>query len=167
MDEQYEHFVSTHSSRLLRAAVLMAGERTAGEDLLQDVLVQLYVHWRRIQDPEAYARVVMARRVIDRWRHRERRPQEVPWLPSVDGQLPDASEQRADRATVLDLLAQLPPRQRAVLVLRYFEDWSEAQIAAQLGCSPGTVTSQASKGLARLRQLAPSHIRELSEEPTS
>lgn len=154
--ESFEEFVDTGSERLLRVAVLLTGDRGAAEDLLQDVLERMYVNWRRIDDPHSYARTAMSRKVTDRWRARGRRPREVTWQPWHDassGGVHDPTAATVERAGIVDHLRRLPPRQRAVIVLRYFEDWSEERIADELDCSRGTVKSQASKGLARLRQL--------------
>ena len=155
-DLSFEEFVDTGSERLLRVAVLLTGDRGAAEDLLQDVLERLYVNWPRIDDPHAYARTAMTRKVTDRWRALGRRPREVAWQPWHDrvGHVAhDPTTASVERAGIVAHLRRLPPRQRAVIVLRYFEDWSEERIADELDCSRGTVKSQASKGLARLRQL--------------
>lgn len=152
MRESFEEFVDTGSERLLRVAVLLTGDRGAAEDLLQDVLERMYVHWRRIDDPHSYARTAMTRKVTDRWRALGRRPREVPWQPWHDRATHDPTQAGVERAGIVEHLRRLPPRQRAVIVLRYFEDWSEERIADELDCSRGTVKSQASKGLARLRE---------------
>jgi RNA polymerase sigma-70 factor (sigma-E family) len=148
----FEEFVSTGSDRLLGFALLLTGDRGHAEDLLQDVLERMYVRWRRIDDPHAYARTALARKVTDRWRARARRPREVVFEDHHDDPVADGAAERAERSRVVEALRNLPPRQRAVIVLRYFEDWSEEQIADQLDISRGTVKSQASKGLAALRQ---------------
>jgi RNA polymerase sigma-70 factor (sigma-E family) len=151
--DSFEEFVSTGSDRLLGLALLLTGDRGHAEDLLQDVLERMYVKWRRIDDPHAYARTALARKVTDRWRARARRPREVGLQDWHDSAVADGTGQRAERSRVVEALRRLPPRQRAVIVLRYFEDWSEEQIADQLDVSRGTVKSQASKGLANLREL--------------
>ncbi|WP_179756512.1 SigE family RNA polymerase sigma factor [Kineococcus aurantiacus] len=153
MGKGFEEFVSTGSDRLLRFALLLTGDRGHAEDLLQDVLERMYVSWRTIEDPHAYARTALTRKVTDRWRARRRRPREVgleDWHAEV---VPDGAGERAERSRIVEALRRLPPRQRAVIVLRYFEDWSEEQIADQLDVSRGTVKSQASKGLSTLRTL--------------
>ncbi|GAB3460994.1 SigE family RNA polymerase sigma factor [Kineococcus endophyticus] len=151
--EEFEEFVSAGSDRLLRLALLLTGDRVLAEDLLQDVLERMYVGWRRIEDPHAYARTALARRVTDRWRQRGRRPREVELEDWHGEPVADGTAARAERSRVVEALRALPPRQRAVIVLRYFEDWSEEQIADQLDVSRGTVKSQASKGLRTLRTL--------------
>ncbi|WP_432543377.1 SigE family RNA polymerase sigma factor [Kineococcus sp. SYSU DK002] len=156
MRGSFEEFVRTGGDRLLGFAVLLTGDRGHAEDLVQDVLERMYVRWRRIEDPHAYARTALARAVTDRWRARARRPREVGLGEGPDaagGVVGDGAEQRAERSRIVQALRLLPPRQRAVIVLRYFEDWSEERIADELDVSRGTVKSQASKGLASLRRL--------------
>ena len=153
MPEGYEAFVAASGSALLRLGVLLTGDRGAAEDLVQDVLERMYVQWGRIDEPHAYARAAMANGVTDRWRRLGRRPREVDLEPWHDAAVADGAAQRAERSGIVRNLRRLPPRQRAVIVLRYYEDWPEERIAAHLGCSRGTVKSQCSKGLARLRSL--------------
>ena len=150
----FTDFVHDRSTALLRTAVLLVGgDRGHAEDLLQGVLERMYARWGRIEGPpEAYARRALAHAAVNRWRTRRRRP-ELPLLdPDGGGPAP------GDGAAVVDLrdalvraLLTLPPRQRAVLVLRYFDDLPEAEVARALGCSVGTVKSAASRGLATLR----------------
>jgi RNA polymerase sigma-70 factor (sigma-E family) len=131
--------------------VLLAGSREAGEDLLQVALERLLRQWRRIDgDPEGYLRRTLYHLAVDRWRWRSRHPEA--------GLTDEHAAAGSDHATTVDLrdalgraLAELPARQRAVLVLRYFEELTEAEIAEVLGCSAGTVKSAASRGLQRLR----------------
>ena len=145
-------FVAEGSPRLMRTAYLLTGERGAAEDLLQDVLERLYVAWPRVQDPYAYARRSLAHAGTNRWRRRARRT-EVPYLPEHDLPVQDGADTSAEQDRVVRALAQLSPGQRAIVVLRFFDDQSEAQTAQALGCSPGTVKSQTSRALARLRTL--------------
>jgi RNA polymerase sigma-70 factor (sigma-E family) len=151
----FDDFVRGSATRLLRTAVLLTGDRGAGEDLLQETYERIYVHWQRIADgaPEAYARKTLANLASNRWRTRLRRPKEVALDEDHDRSTPDGSAEYAVRRELLAALQQLPPRQRAVLVLRYYDDLSEAQTAEALGCSVGTVKSQASRALDRLRLL--------------
>lgn len=141
------------SPALLRTAHLLTGDRGHGEDLLQQALERLCRHWRRIDgDPEGWVRRTMVNLAHDRWRRRARRPQEVARdLPdtAAAGNPHAGVEQRYDLVLALRTLSA---RQRAVLVLRYFDDLSEAQVAELLGCSVGTVKSTSSKALARLRE---------------
>lgn len=143
--------VAERGGALLATATLLAGSRSAGEDLLQSALERLMRRWRRVTgDPEGYLRRTMYHLAVDQWRYRRRRP-EV--LAAVDQ--PSSGDPNANldlRHALVAALATLPPRQRAVLVLRYWEQLSEAEAAATLGCSVGTVKSTASRGLARLRE---------------
>jgi RNA polymerase sigma-70 factor (sigma-E family) len=147
----FEEFVTTRSTGLLRVAYLLTGDRHAAEDLLQGVLERMYVRWRRIAgDPEAYARRALTNAAANRWRVRSRRP-ETPLLPEHDRGRPDRADGIVEADAVVRALRSVPVRQRAVVVLRYLEDLSEEETARLLGVTPGTVKSQASKGLARLR----------------
>jgi RNA polymerase sigma-70 factor (sigma-E family) len=163
----FEEFVRARSAALMRTALLLAGNRgrAEAEDLLQVALERAYRRWGRIcqsGDPERYVRRVLVNASTDWWRQLHRRPERP--LPGDEqageaaGQASDAVADHAsgvaDRDFLLRALAGLPPRQRAVLVLRYFCDMPEAQIAEALGCSTGTVKSQASRGLARLRGIS-------------
>ena len=154
-DDDFVAFVDARSAALLRTArLLTAGDQHAAEDLVQTALEKAYVAWPRILRKgaeEAYVRSIMTRAAIDRTRQRTRRGE------VVTDEVPDQPVQEVgpeDRDHVFALLATLPPRQRAVMVLRYYDDLSEAQIAATLGCSPGTVKAHASRALAALRGLA-------------
>ena len=149
----FEAFVAARSDELLRTAVLLTRDRGHAEDLLQTALVKVYRRWSRIdgEDPYPYVRRVLVTSAAS-WR-RLRSSQEIVALPAVELAGPDATEDVAERERVADALATLPPRMRAVLVLRYAEDLSEADTAAALGCSVHTVKSQTVRGLARLRVL--------------
>jgi RNA polymerase sigma-70 factor (sigma-E family) len=161
-DVAFEDFVDGSSARLFSMALLLAGQhRAEAEDLLQDVLERAYRRWHRIcqdGDPEPYVRQMLVNASVDRWRRLRRRP-EAP-LPADPGELDsnragsDQAARVADRDLLLRALAELPAGQRAVLVLRYFADMSEAQTARALGCSVGSVKTQAARGLARLRVIA-------------
>ena len=155
-DSSFEDFVAGSSARLFTMARLLAGgNRAEAEDLLQGAYERAYRRWGRISrraDPERYVRQILVNASVDRWRWRRRHP-EAPLLTSGPGPVTtDTATTVADRDLLLRGLAALPPRQRAVLVLRYFEDLSEAETAVLLGCSVGTVKSQAARGLARLRE---------------
>jgi RNA polymerase sigma-70 factor (sigma-E family) len=150
-----EAFVAERGDRLLRTASLLAGSRDAGEDLLQSALERLLRNRRRIDgDPERYVRRTLYNLAVDGWR-RQRLWQRRAVLTAPD---PPADPAAAVdlRDAIIRMLVQLPPRQRAILVLRYFEDLSEAETAAALSCSVGTVKSATSRGLARLRELTAS-----------
>jgi RNA polymerase sigma-70 factor (sigma-E family) len=147
-----ETLVADRGDALLAAAVLLAGSRAGGEDLLQAALERLMRSWGRVNgDLEGYLRRILYHLAVDSWRQRRRRP-EVLTRVEPPGR-PDGTEEIALRQALVQALAQLPPRQRAVLVLRYWEQLSEAEAAEVLGCSIGTVKSSASRGLARLREL--------------
>ncbi|MEZ0491498.1 SigE family RNA polymerase sigma factor [Kineococcus sp. TBRC 1896] len=157
MQESFEGFVSTWGGRLLGTAVLMTGDRAEAEDLLQDVLERLYPRWERIDDPLAYTRTAMSRALTDRWRRAGRRPRQVPLGERHDRAVTDGATERAARSEIVEHLRRLPPRQRAVIVLRYFEDWSEEKVADELDIARGTVKSQTAKGMATLRRLLGEH----------
>ncbi len=155
-DADFVEFVQARSSALLRTATLLtAGDRHAAEDLVQAALAKAYVAWRRIRRhgaQEAYVRTTMTRAAIDRTRGRARRPEVlVDEVPEAMHRLVGAADAVGDRQVVWQLLASLSPRQRTVLVLRYYEDLSEAEIARTLGCSQGSVKAHASRGIAALR----------------
>ena len=146
----FDEYVRGSSTRLFRTAYLLVGERSAAEDLVQEVLERMYVGWNRIEDPEAYARKALATRAINRWRLRRRRA-EVPLAHGPERAAWDRS--LMVQQDVLDALRQLPSGQRAVVVLRFFNDLSVEQTATALGCTAGTVKSQTARALPRLREL--------------
>jgi RNA polymerase sigma-70 factor (sigma-E family) len=153
-DDAFVEFVHARSPALLRVATLLArGDRDAGEDLLQSALVRAYSSWGRIRTPEAtesYVRKILVRTAISDRRHKYRQ-REVATAEPPEG--PDNST-RGDVEVRLDLwqrLQNLPSRQRAVIVLRYYEDLHEAEIADILGCSRGAVKSHAARALRALR----------------
>ncbi|MFG1872782.1 SigE family RNA polymerase sigma factor [Micromonospora arborensis] len=153
LEEQFREFVAARSAALLRTAYLLTGDWATAEDLLQTALTKTYLAWKRlggIEAVEPYARRVMVNTSTSWWRRRwhGERPTEV--LPERAGV--DEIEQQLNRDLLWRHLRELPHRQRAVLVLRYYEDMSEAQTAAMLDISPGTVKSQASRALATLRR---------------
>jgi RNA polymerase sigma-70 factor (sigma-E family) len=155
----FEEFVQACSPRLFRTALLLAGrDRAAAEDLLQLALERAYRHWGRVcrsGDPERYVRRILANAANDRWRRANRRP-ERPLEPGDAGPVvEDQTDVIAERDFLIRALAGLPPRQRTVLVLRYYSDLPDVEIADALGCSVGTVKSQVSRGLARLRGASP------------
>jgi RNA polymerase sigma-70 factor (sigma-E family) len=157
-DASFEEFVAGSSARLFTMArLLTGGHRAEAEDLLQGAYERAYRHWGRITrqgDPERYVRQMLVNASVDRWRRLRRHPETPLAGPGPDPGTADDTALVADRDLLLRGLAALPARQRAVLVLRYFEDLSEAQTAVLLRCSVGTVKSQAARGLARLRASA-------------
>jgi RNA polymerase sigma-70 factor (sigma-E family) len=150
-----EEFLAERGSALLGTAVLLAGSREAGEDLLQFALERLLRRWQRIDgDPEGYLRRTLCNLAVDRWRWRSRHPEARLAAEVGLAGVPDPAERVDLRYALGQALASLPARQRAVLVLRYFEQLSEAEIADTLGCSTGAVKSYASRGLQRMRAVA-------------
>jgi RNA polymerase sigma-70 factor (sigma-E family) len=153
-DVDFDEFVAARWVRLFRLAYLLTGEEPAAEDLLQTAMERTFARWPRVtrmESPEAYVRRLMVNAVISEHRGPTRRRE---WLRAV---LPEPTVDAEDGHVVDHLLlwplvCALPERQRAVIVLRYYEDLSEREIAAVLGCSPGTVKSQASAALANLRR---------------
>ncbi|CUU59481.1 RNA polymerase sigma-70 factor, sigma-E family [Parafrankia irregularis] len=146
-------YFAPRAAGLLRFAYLLTGDAGEAEELTQTTLVRMFVVWPRVRGhdrPDAYARRVMVNANARRFRHR--RVRQV--LVDVPPERAEPSSQLAaveDRVGLAAALATLPPRQRAVVVLRYCEDRPEAEVAALLRCSAGTVKSQAAKGLAKLR----------------
>ncbi len=149
----FESYAAARWSRLLRTAYLLTGDHHEAEDLVQVTLAKVYLGWsrvRRLEEPDAYVHRALVNNNISR--HRKRRVVQL-----LTSRLPDrpregAAAQVEARSLLLEALATLPPRQRAVVVLRYWEDLSEHQVAEVLGCTAGNVKSQASRGLRKLRE---------------
>ena len=161
MDREVElrEFVSARGAALSRTAYLLTGDHQAAEDLVQDTYVVLVRRWQKsgAVDPEAYVRRILYSRFVDGWRRR--RLWELPWAsPPEAAAGGDEAGHATDRLTLEGALARLTPRQRAVLVLRFYEDFTEAHTAAALGISPSTVKSQTRVALQRLRDLAPDAV---------
>lgn len=166
----FAEFVAARSAALVRTAWLLTGDESTAQDLVQTALAKTWTRWQRIERqeaPEAYVRRVMLTTYLTsrrrRW-HGEVALGAVPDLPSVSDPFAEADM----RSVVAAAMRELPRRQRAVLVLRYFDDLTEPQAARVLGCSVGTVKSQSSKALARLRnstQLGELLSGEVSHEP--
>ena len=160
MDREVElrEFVSARGAALSRAAYLLTGDHQAAEDLVQDTYVVLVRRWQKAGtlDPEAYVRRILYSRFVDGWRRR--RLSELPSASPPDAAGADEAGTATDRLTLQDALARLTPRQRAVLVLRFYEDLTEPQAAAVLGISPNTVKSQTRVALQQLRKLAPDSV---------
>ncbi|MEU8822329.1 SigE family RNA polymerase sigma factor [Streptomyces sp. NPDC048636] len=152
----FEEFVAARGPRLLRVAWLLTGDVHLAEDLLQTVLAKVWPKWRRIaaDNPEAYVRKALVNTHASWWRRRWRG--EVPHdeVPDVTA-VPDAFEGIDLEQSLAAAVRRLPGRQRAVVVLRYFEDLSVEDTAEVLGCTAGTVKSQASKALRTLQSLVP------------
>ncbi|NPC97143.1 SigE family RNA polymerase sigma factor [Nocardioides sp. zg-DK7169] len=149
----FDDFVAARSTGLLRTAYLLTHDHALAEDLLQTALAKAWFAWSRIESsPEAYVRRILVTTYSSWWRRRWNGEHATAELPEPTG--PAAPDPSAATDTSHDLwtaMGRLPRRQRAVIVLRYVEDLTEAQTADLLGCSVGTVKSQASKALARLR----------------
>ncbi|MEU8313599.1 SigE family RNA polymerase sigma factor [Micromonospora sp. NPDC048887] len=150
--EGYRAYVVARMEPLRRTAYLLCGDWHTADDLVSAALLRLLRHWRRVSamdDPDAYVRRTLLRVWLDERRRPWRR--ERSWAEVPDTGVHTVSEDSAERLSLLALLAELPPRRRAVLVLRYFCDLSVEETARELGCSPGTVKSQAARALKTLR----------------
>src|ERR1700761_4250016 len=168
---ELEQLIAERGSALLAAATALAGNRPDGEDLLQAALERVLRKPRRLSqdsDAEGYLRRVLYNLAADGWRRRGTWKQKL--LPvlraeTLNATQPDPTAEVDQRDALVRMLGQLPPRQRAVIVLRYWEQRSEAETAALLGCSEGTVKSAASRGLQHLRELStPTDPAELTEK---
>lgn len=158
LDEEFHGFVMSRWPWLIRTAFLLTGEQHAAEDLVQSLLERAYASWRRVSaadDPDAYVR----RMLINAHARRHRRKLKE-YLSARDDlqdfETPDRGDpmaQAEDRTMLLRALAGLPARQREAVVLRYWEDLTETQAAAAMGCSVGAVKSNAAKGIAKLRAI--------------
>jgi len=153
MRDSFEDYVAASSGRLLRFAYVLCGDRFLAEDLVQDVLSRTHRHWRRIEreNPDAYLRAALVRAHLS-WRRRRVSTEKVLAEPSEGraGSV-DFAAQHASRDEMWSLLASLPRAQRAVMVLRFYEDLDDRRIAEVLGCAPGTVRVHASRALGTLR----------------
>jgi RNA polymerase sigma-70 factor (sigma-E family) len=156
--EEFTSFARERSHALLRSAYLLTGDQHLAEDLVQASLARTYLAWRRIDGPgnvEAYARRVMYHQQVSWWRRRRA----AEWLtadpPEPRGPGTDTSDGTDVRLMLRDALRKLPPKQRVVLILRFFEDYTEAEAAAVLDVRIGTIKSQTARGLARMRAIAP------------
>ncbi|PZF91211.1 SigE family RNA polymerase sigma factor [Micromonospora deserti] len=151
----YEEFADSRLAALLRYAVMLTGDPHQAQDLVQETMVRVQLNWRRVaraESPERYVRRMLTNQYVD-WRRGS-------WVRRVllrgesDDGVPapvDHAQHAVDRDQVWSWLAQLPRRQRATLVLRYYEDLPDAEIADILGCAVGTVRSSISRALATLR----------------
>ena len=168
---QIRDYVATRGAALSRAAYLLTGDRHAAEDLVQETYVVMIRQWRRIDshNPDPYVRRIMYSRFVDGWRRRRgvdeipiaelAEPSGAPSRPS-----PDHTGASDDRLVLRDALLTLTPKQRAMLVLRFYEDLTEAQAAQVLGVSTSTVKSQTRVALQRLRELAPAAVASFTPE---
>ncbi|WSG37366.1 SigE family RNA polymerase sigma factor [Dactylosporangium sp. NBC_01737] len=164
--EDFDAFVRGRTPALMRSAFLLTGDQHLAEDLVQASLARTHQHWRRLDsrsNAEAYTRRVMYHLQVSWWRRRRVPEWSTAQVPEPRRHVPDQADASDLRVVMRGALARLPVRQRAVLVLRYFEDLTEAETAETLGVSVGTVKSQTFKALSRLRDLAP----ELAGHPSA
>ncbi|MET8047613.1 MULTISPECIES: SigE family RNA polymerase sigma factor [unclassified Streptosporangium] len=162
-NDSFREFVDAHQQSLMRTAYLLTGDAHLAEDLLQSVLIKIIRRWSKVLSldrPEAYARKALVNQYISWLRRRTGRE-----LPRADP--PEVAYSSEDstviRIVVRQALLRLPPKQRAVIVLRFYEDRTERETAELMGCSVGTVKSQAHQALNRLRVLAPELAPKFSE----
>jgi RNA polymerase sigma-70 factor (sigma-E family) len=164
-EADYAHFVRTRTYALLRSAYLLTGDQFLAEDLVQEALARTHRAWHRLERPEhaeAYARKVMYHAQVSLWR----RPKVAEVLPGELDPEPagdDPAEEAVQRVTLRRALLTLTAKQRAVIVLRFFEDRTEAEAARLLGVSISTVKTQTRRALERLRALLPD-LRALTRE---
>lgn len=150
----FEGFAATRWRRLVRTAYLLTGDYHEAEDVVQATFAKVFRNWSRIsrlEEPDAYVHRALVNNNLSRHRRRRVRQLLTPVLPEREHTAGGGHREVEERSALLQALAGLPQRQRAVVVLRYWEDMSESQVAEVLGCSLGNVKSQASRGLAKLR----------------
>ncbi len=170
-DDRFADFVRAQSATLFRTAYLMTGDYQRAEDLLQSTLVRVYQRWPQVDamdQPVAYARKILVNQTVSWWRRRSSHepPLSQGHEPYWQGRMDEVAEHERVWAAVLTL----PPRQRAVMVLRYYEDLSEQAIAQALAIAPGTVKSHSHAAARRLAQLLAEPAREparIEKEATS
>jgi len=157
--EAFDAYVRERWVPLLRTATLLTGDRHAAEDLVQETLVRAAQHWSRVEPAtaDAYVRRILYTRSVDAWRWRRHQPDPVDLAahPEPADGMTESPDAAAARLTLAEALRRLTPRQRAVLVARFYEDRTEVDAARVLGCSLSTVKSQTRHALERLRVLAP------------
>lgn len=154
--DEFRDYVAANLTQLSRAAYLLTGDRHLAEDLVQATLIKVASRWERITatgDPGPYVRRVLYTTHVSWWRRR-RVPLVLQAQPPEPAR-PDETDAVDTAVAVRQALAALAPRQRAALILRYFDDRTETETARILGCSVGTVKSQVREALARLRETAP------------
>jgi RNA polymerase sigma-70 factor (sigma-E family) len=155
--EQFDEFMASRWPGLVRLAFGLTGDRWLAEDLAQTALASAYAAWwrvRRADDPDAYVRRILINASKSRFRRNRVSERASGPADPADAAVEDPAAEVGERSALLAALAELAPRQRAVVVLRYWEDMSDAQVGALLGCSAGTVRSQAARALAKLRASA-------------
>ncbi len=153
-DSQYAEFVAAYQHRLRGSAYLMTGDWATAADVTQEALIRLYVAWPRLEKKDgglaSYAHRALHSAVVDQHRKHSRREKNEDRAPRATS-VGDGTEEHAEREVLVQALKALPERQRACVVLRYFEDLSVADTAAALKCSIGTIKSQTSHGLRALK----------------
>ncbi len=155
-EREFRAFVHASSASLTRTAHLLMSDAHLAKDLLQTALASTALHWSAAAErPDAYVRKTLYHQAISWWRWRRRRPESLLETVPEPIRFSDPSDDADRRVVVRAALAKLTPKQRAVLILRYFDDLPEREVAEILGCSVGTVKSQTRHALARLRVLAP------------
>ncbi|MET9243970.1 SigE family RNA polymerase sigma factor [Nonomuraea sp. NPDC003709] len=155
MDAEFVSFVRHRGDHHLKTAVLLTGDWHTAEDLVQSCLGKLYRVWHRLDtssDPDAYLRRILVNTYRSWWRARWRREIPRAELPELPGP-GDVGDTRAVAEDVRQALARLPARQRTALVLRFFADLPEAEVADLMGCAPGTVKTHTHRGLQAMRRL--------------
>lgn len=155
-DDEFREFVATRAVALRRVAFLLVDDWSLAEDMVQIALAKTYLSWGRIADRnavESYARRVLANTAASWWRRRWHGERPTASVPDSIGRHGDPADRHAERDAVWRHLRQLPARQRAILVLRFYEDLTEAQTALTLGISVGTVKSQSARALRTLRHV--------------
>lgn len=156
--EGFQEFVRGRLATLSRVAYLLAGDHNLAQDLVQSTLMKVALHWRQVRDasdPDMYVRRVLYNERISAWRRLGRGAEIMTDSPPERRSTVDEAEAATRRLMLRQALARLTPRQRATIVLRYFEDMSVAEAAEVLGCTPNAVRSQTHHALGRLRVLAP------------
>ncbi|MDR7383042.1 SigE family RNA polymerase sigma factor [Promicromonospora iranensis] len=159
-----DELVRTHLPGLIRYATVLVGDQHTAADLVQEVLLRAHQRWRRIvltDRPDLYLRRMVTNEHLSwrrRWHVRMIQPTGDEVLARHGGAAGDPAEGHAEKDAMWHRLAQLPPRQRTVLVLRYYEGLADAEIATVLGTSPATVRSHAARALATLRRTTPTHL---------
>ena len=153
-EREFREFAEARQGQLRRSAYLLCGDWHQAQDLTQTTLMKLYASWGRVRrdgNVEAYARTILTRAFIDQYRKRSWREEPTEDVPEPLSAEPPVTPEL--RLVMQAALMELPPRYRAVLVLRFWEDWSVEQTAEALRVTPGTVKSQSARGLVRLRGL--------------
>lgn len=165
-DAEFTEYLAARQAALLRTAYLVCGDRDQAEDVLQTALAKLYLSWDKVRDRgaiDAYVRRIVVNETTSAWRRpwhrRERATDRLPETAVHHDQYDDGGS-----AALWDVVRSLPPRARAVVVLRYYEQLSEAETAQTLGISVGTVKSQSNRALRMLRERTPDHLHPREEE---